>query len=959
MSNKFKELIFKPKWLHKDAAIRGRAVAQSNDPRLLALLPELAGSDDDASVRLKATRRLTDLHSLKRLASEDEDAQVRAFASKAYRSMMSGEHAHTPAVGLRLELVPELDDQSLIDHLARNARELEIRQAAQARIEKQGLLGDIAIKDPDPSLRLAAAGRLTQKSTMERVAGSARKQDKKVYRLVIEKLEEMQLAAGDDSALVLKACQLCEELEALGRCAKSQSEKADLLSKIETRWSALKDSGKRDFEARFHGARLVVQRAISYDGADAQKQLKELAATEVKALLSTIELSASEDQDIAMVQGLIERATQILDQYSATLGSDSRHDIDAAIESLRQQRQKILDQQPAAPELTRLFKTLTRLKAARTSAKTIERLRDDWDRDWSGLTHPHPSDHSLKSRFDTAMVKLSEAVQLAQTQRTEALASIDSLLEQLESKLEDGNLAKSAKAKQKVLDALHVIGRDPQTESADFKSRIITAKGRLHELRDWQHWSNNTQRERICERAEEIPGSGMHPDAVAVRLRELRQRWRELDDGERLPGDPAKRMPNATLWRRFQAACNKAFKPAKTYFEKRDQIRDSHLGELEAICLELESAAADQQREDWKQMEALVGQGRRSLRGLHQIPPRMRREVSKRLRDGANALNTRLDEHYDVFERQKRRLIVGVVALQEEADLGKATTAAKEAQRKWQDIGRIRRKREQQMWQEFRAASDAVFSRLTEQKAGEREARSKEKAVLAQLHTDMESLLERTGSALESVLPEMHRIQDQWRQCAAHDRGVDQRFMELCEQLESRVKSAEQEQSTAVRNAGREIVKLCRELESAALSFEGEATVRQTWTKRWEDSIGSTALPRAIVDRCKQALAVLAGELAVADYTQLAASHIEAGWRLCIEVEYLAGADSPVEFKQARMDYQVSRLSARMAGADSSSPGQEAEALEQRWLECSPLPDPEAKSIDQRFLAAMSLFEQR
>ena len=81
----------------------------------------------------------------------------------------------------------------------------------------------------------------------------------------------------------------------------------------------------------------------------------------------------------------------------------------------------------------------------------------------------------------------------------------------------------AAKAKQKVLDALRAIGPDPRVESAQFKSQIIAAKGRLHELRDWQHWANNKLRERICERAEEIPGSGMHPDAVTARLRELRR----------------------------------------------------------------------------------------------------------------------------------------------------------------------------------------------------------------------------------------------------------------------------------------------------------------------------------------------------------------------------------------------------------------------------------------------------
>ena len=348
MSNTLKELIFKPKWLHKTAAIRGRAVAESHDPRLLALLPELARSDEDASVRLKAARRLTDMYTLMRLSTEDDDVQVRAFANKAYRSMMTGEHANTPEVGMRLELVPKLDDQKLVEHLARNAREQEIRAAAQSRIEKQGLLGDIAIKDPDAKLRLSAASRLSQKSTLERVANIARKQDKKVYRLVTEKLEKLQLDAGDDSALQQKACSLCEQLETLGRSARPQAEKSRKLAEIEDRWTALKLDGHSEFEARFHGARLVVQRAISFDGADAQKQLEQLAATEVQALLSTIEQNLDESQDIASVQGLIERAEHILTEHGKQMADTVRDDLKAAIETLSQTRQKLLDEQPAA-----------------------------------------------------------------------------------------------------------------------------------------------------------------------------------------------------------------------------------------------------------------------------------------------------------------------------------------------------------------------------------------------------------------------------------------------------------------------------------------------------------------------------------------------------------------------------------------------------------------------------------
>ena len=61
MSTRLKEFFFKPKWEHKQAAVRAQAVAQSQDPRLIALLPVLTLEDADPDVRLHAMRRVDDL----------------------------------------------------------------------------------------------------------------------------------------------------------------------------------------------------------------------------------------------------------------------------------------------------------------------------------------------------------------------------------------------------------------------------------------------------------------------------------------------------------------------------------------------------------------------------------------------------------------------------------------------------------------------------------------------------------------------------------------------------------------------------------------------------------------------------------------------------------------------------------------------------------------------------------
>ncbi|MEM6575689.1 MAG: hypothetical protein AAF736_15545, partial [Pseudomonadota bacterium] len=66
-----KTLLFKPRWQHKDPAIRAREVARSEDPRLINELSQIARSDADPDVRLAACRRVTHLDTLFAIASMD------------------------------------------------------------------------------------------------------------------------------------------------------------------------------------------------------------------------------------------------------------------------------------------------------------------------------------------------------------------------------------------------------------------------------------------------------------------------------------------------------------------------------------------------------------------------------------------------------------------------------------------------------------------------------------------------------------------------------------------------------------------------------------------------------------------------------------------------------------------------------------------------------------------------
>ena len=75
-------------------------------------------------------------------------------------------------------------------------------------------------------------------------------------------------------------------------------------------------------------------------------------------------------------------------------------------------------------------------------------------------------------------------------------------------------------------------------------------------------------------------------------------------------------------------------------------------------------------------------------------------------------------------------------------------------------------------------------------------------------------------------------------------------------------------------------------------------------------------------------------------------------WCVCMEI--VAGMESPPAFAQMRMEYQVARLSASLAG-DVTKPEAlyDSKALREQWCLTGALPTEEEAELDARFLNAL------
>ena len=189
-------------------------------------------------------------------------------------------------------------------------------------------------------------------------------------------------------------------------------------------------------------------------------------------------------------------------------------------------------------------------------------------------------------------------------------------------------------------------------------------------------------------------------------LRQLREEWKKADQGG---------LPNHALWKRFDAACNNAYKVVQTWLDKIKHEASEHRAQRLALIEEVKAwGEANAQNADW----------RAHLRSLHQFGDRWRSAghlSEKAFAELQPLWKQALHNAAVPLEAAQKASTARRQALISEAEqLGAApllrVDAVKALQQNWQTEAQsvpMDRRIEQKMWEAFRKPIDEAFSRKT------------------------------------------------------------------------------------------------------------------------------------------------------------------------------------------------------------------------------------------------------
>ncbi|MET3105212.1 hypothetical protein AAKU58_000021 [Oxalobacteraceae bacterium GrIS 1.18] len=487
---------------------------------------------------------------------------------------------------------------------------------------------------------------------------------------------------------------------------------------------------------------------------------------------------------------------------------------------------------------------------------------------------------------------------------------IQVLLNSLEQALENGSLQQALDI-DKSLRQVAIRG--------EWTARLQTLRSELSRLLDWAKWGGNVSREELIKVAEDLSNGQFAPPEIAKQVGGLRARWKELD---RTSG-----VALQSMWERFDAACGKAYALADAYFKQLAQQRSENLQLAQALLIEIDTAisALAGPVTDWKAQQACINKFRLDWRKIGTIDRKLKSKLEIDFDSKMLQLNQPLLAAQELAVQMRLQIIDSVSKLN--GNDRDAVEKVKQAQQRWQQQATsmlLARKQEQDLWLQFRAACDAVFTQRKASSEQHKESRQQKLTAKQACCERLEGLFDKPRAEIASTLKS---TQQDWHELSAQTRGFEERFENVVAALEARhAELLVLEKQAGLINLTAKI-KLCQQIESAGLTAselgESEMSVPLlAWKNEWDALAKSgavnpnTALNKVLVQRFNAAIDHVSHRQQLSEPDR--AENLQQFEERLLRLELLRGLPSPAELSQQRKQVQLKDLQSALKNRDTS-----------------------------------------
>ena len=726
--------LIRPQWKHSNPEVRASAV-QNLGPENQEIFATIIQNDASPKVRQIAVRKITS-SSLLRSLLQDSDADIRQFVSlKVQEDIARSIRQHEGALTEEIRsLLTELKSGQILEDVLRNARSSEVRLALVKQYGKPGLLSQVALRDPDEEVALAAAQLINRENLLQDVADHSRHplvRSQSADRLRTQFSKATTASQPINAGSSKPAPSVPQEDPTLR--PKRQAVIAHALRLLDTRDFLVnevefkllaKDAealGLGDLQDDFERLQLdFTQRAdqqrqkVQEDARQAEDRVQKLAA--LQALVSEFEGVVNEGATSGSASQV-----QAMQARFRDLGGESQAELSKRFQSSLQRYQRVAQQVEQAQnsqadeerQKSHRVEVLEQLKLLldKEDLDSVERQLRGLVREWEYLPLLEGEDAQLQS-YNHLRDQLASRMRERDDSRTkfyeDQLAQLRSLIERVNSIDENQDFKEISKIlRQTYLEWRDIVG-DDKYQFHDIWKEYRAATARFEEMKEWESWRNEQERDHIIKEIEALLTVEDAPEAMA-RLRHWQQTWKD-----------AGFVPQPKLqefWDRYKAVTEQVMTKFHTFIEEQNQQKQVNLDAKIEFCGEVERIAADT-TDQWKDKAKRVQQLQDEWKQAGPVPRDQNQPIWDRFRAACDAFYVKHKEYLAKEDGERRinlerktALCVQAEGLIESADWNGTTNRLRKLQEEWKAVGPVPKAQSEEIWVRFRTACDNFFGR--------------------------------------------------------------------------------------------------------------------------------------------------------------------------------------------------------------------------------------------------------
>jgi len=888
--------------LHADPAQRvlGAAELPPDSDELARLL----AADPVPEVRAAAAGRCTDLALLAAASAAETDPSVQAALASALGNVLSETGDIAGATAL-LDSDPCTD--ALRSEVARRTADPDRRRIAIAGIRDEGTLIELALAAQHAETRIAAAERVHTPEGLRKLADAAKNRDHGVARLARQRLDaiENRLAGAAEADAILA------QLEAL---TTKSGPIVTAVVELNRRWQALDLGGDPERLARCEAARQALQ--ARFDRERDEQRARAAFERRLRESTGTPELPSAPDA-IAALRAELASLRDEARRYGDDPALAKLDETELRIARREEDRQAQAGAEALVVEAEQL--------AAGTSIDHAT-LPERWQALDRAIRTP-----ALTRRFEAALIVIEQR-RLAQIRAAEQEAGatrqkIHGLLHAAEQALAAGQLQAARMAAEEI--RMHKAGAGPLPKPTTQRlSRVVQ---QLVELERWESFGQQQARIRLCERAEATAAQTLDAPQLALDVRKLRDEWKALD--QQHAGVPK------ALWERFDHACERAYAPAARHFAElaaqRQQARKQREDFIAAAAANAPTLLVEPR--DWRAIERWLRETDRTWRegALGSVQPGAWKKLDARLKAALAPLRDALAAARDAARARRQALVEEATALAAHAMEREAPSRVKAIQTRWQEEARtlaLPQRDERALWEQFRAACDAVFEARQAKRKEEDGRKHEGRRALEGLCAQLEQLAAPTDIDEQDLRRRLRDLQEQWKKSTSPrdpaPGGLESRFRNARTAVETALAARARSREAAVWRTLAAKEALCEALDSLVRSRTNAESAVPAIDEQWTAMPGLPgAWEKKMLARRDAARRALAEEGAASEHMTRIEDGAEARRGMLLELEMLLGLECPPELQAQRLALQVKQLRDRFQSAAPTGPATAGDRL--------------------------------